>query len=191
LSGIFNMHTGFGWTPTYYTPNLYCANCGYGSLRPQYNGQAKHVRANSAYEALPNTAASNFPNYGTGVSTGNGNNYKNGYFTVPDYTAALAGSTFPGVAAGLPPVPGISRNSFDGPGYKDLDAALTKAFGLPKMRVVGDDAKLEIRADFFNLFNNLNMNVPSIQNNIAATNFGQAQSALGSRTINFQARFSF
>lgn len=191
LSGIFNMHTGFGWTPTYYTANLYCANCGYGSLRPIYTGGAKHVRANTAYEALPNTAGSNFPNLGTGVSTGNGNNYKNGYFIVPDYTAAVAGANFPGVAAGLPPAPGLERNSFDGPGYKDLDASLTKAFGLPKMRVLGDDAKLEIRADAFNLFNNLNINVASIQNNIAASNFGQAGSALGSRTVNFQARFSF
>ncbi len=191
VSGIFNMHTGFGWTPTYYTPNLYCANCGYGSLRPQYLGGAKHVRANSAYEAGPNTAASNFPNFGTGVSTGNGNNYRNGYFAVPDYTAALAGPTFPGVAPGLPPAPGIERNSFDGPGYKDLDAALTKGFGLPKIRGLGEDAKLEIRADFFNLFNNLNINVGSISNNISATNFGQAGSALGSRTVNLQARFSF
>jgi hypothetical protein len=193
VSGIFNMHTGFGWTPTYYTPNLYCANCGYGSLRPQYLGGAKHARANVVYEKLPGTPGSNFPllTSTSGGSTGNGNNYHNPYFNVPDYTAALAGSTFPGVAAGLPPVPGISRNSFDAPGYKDLDAALTKAFGLPKMRVIGDDAKLEIRADFFNLFNNLNINAGSIQNNISAPNFGQAGSALGSRTINFQARFSF
>jgi len=189
LSGIFNMHTGFGWTPTLYTANLYCANCGYGSLRPQYLGGAKHVRANSAYEALPNTAASNFPNFGTNVATGN--SFRNGYFYVPDYSAALAGPTFPGVAAGLPPAPGIDRNSFDGPGYKDLDASLTKSFGFPNTRALGRDTRLEIRADAFNLFNNLNINVGSIQTNIAASNFGQAGSALGSRTINFQARFSF
>jgi len=72
-----------------------------------------------------------------------------------------------------------------------VDATLTKAFGLPKMPVLGEDAKFEIRADAFNLFNNLNFNPTSIANDISSTNFGQAQSALGARVVNLQARFSF
>jgi hypothetical protein len=95
------------------------------------------------------------------------------------------------VAPGLPPPPGIARNSFNGPGYRDVDASLAKAFGLPKMPVLGEDAKLEIRGDFFNLFNLLNFDVTKVSNNINAQNFGQAQGALGGRTISIQARFSF
>ena len=51
---------------------------------------------------------------------------------------------------------------------------LTKAFRLPKMRVLGEDAMIEIRADAFNFFNNLNFNPSSIANNIQSNNFGQA-----------------
>jgi hypothetical protein len=113
------------------------------------------------------------------------------YFAVPEYGQAISGPTFPGVAAGLPPMPGVARNSFTGPGYKDVDGSLAKAFGLPKAPVLGENAKLEIRADFFNLFNCLNFNPTSISNNITLKNFGQAGAALGSRTISFQFRFSF
>ncbi len=72
-----------------------------------------------------------------------------------------------------------------------MDASITKSFGFPKARIIGDDAKLEIRADFFNLFNNLNLNPTSVSNSITSTNFGQDTSALGGRTISFQGRFSF
>ena len=59
------------------------------------------------------------------------------------------------------------------------------------MPVLGEDAKIEIRADAFNLFNNLNFNPTSIANNIQSNNFGQATVALGGRVVNLQARFSF
>jgi len=57
------------------------------------------------------------------------------------------------------------------------------------MKVLGEGAKLEIRANFYNLFNKLNLYNP--QNNILDQHFGEAQNALGSRTIELQARFSF
>jgi len=70
---------------------------------------------------------------------------------------------------------------------------LTKGFGLPGNRILGENARLEIRADIFNLFNLLNLNPGSINNNIGPNNaqFGQDTSPLGARTIDFQARFSF
>ena len=46
-------------------------------------------------------------------------------------------------------------------------------------------------ADAFNLFNQTNLNIGSIQTNINQTNFGSITSALGSRTVQMQARFSF
>jgi Carboxypeptidase regulatory-like domain len=193
LSGILNLHTGFGWTPTYYTQTLYYNGCCYGSLRPRYLGGAGHSTSNDSFKSGPGVGDgqnTNFPDILTSVTT-TATSYSNKYFEVPDYSAAVAGSSFPGVAARLPPPPGIARNSFTGPGYRDVDLSVTKAFGLPTMPVLGEDAKFEIRADAFNLFNLLNFNPGSISNNINAPNFGQAQSALGSRTVSLQARFSF
>ena len=59
------------------------------------------------------------------------------------------------------------------------------------MPVLGEDARLEIRADAFNFLNNLNFVPSSVVNNIQSNNFGQATSALGGRVVNLQARFSF
>ena len=95
------------------------------------------------------------------------------------------------IGSGIPQAPGVARNSFNGPGYKDVDATITKAFGLPKLPVLGEDARFEIRADAFNLFNSLNFNSASLVKDISAANFGQAQSALSGRIVNLQARFSF
>ena len=195
LSGIFNIHSGFGWSPNYGTPqSLYCSNCGYYNLRPTYLGGGGKSTSNAAFES-----GSNFAGISTGqvtqTATVNGNSgtpvaYSNKYFNVPNFQAAMTG-TFPGVNAALPRPPGAERNSMNGPGYRDFDASLTKAFGLPKMRVLGDDAKLEIRADAFNLFNITNLNPTGISTNITASNFGQDTNILGSRTVSFQARFSF
>jgi len=190
LSGIYNLHTGFPWTPEYSSgvTDLYFQgsnNHGYGVLRPAaYLGGAGTSTSNSAFKA--GEANKNFP---ADALT---------YFTLPNFTQAPA---FP--AAGPPPQPSaVSRNSFNSPGYNDLDGTLTKAFGLPKMPVLGENAKFEIRADAFNFFNKLNLlggssdNGGSI-NNIISPNpgsngtFGQATKALGSRTVQIQARFSF
>ena len=178
LSGIFNLHTGFPFTPTYNVPggNLYYAASGYNTLRPaSYNGGAKHGSSNDAFEnGKPNL---NFPAAGPNQP----------YFTAP--VAPTAGSS--GFASGLPQLPGIARNSFNGPGYKDVDATLTKSFGLPKARIIGEDAAIEIRADAFNLFNNINLTPSTVVTNIEVTNFGQATSGLSGRIVNLQARFSF
>ncbi len=189
LSGILNLHTGFPWTPNYGLPaSLYCDNCGYYNLRPTYLGGGKNNHSNTSFEADTTQPNSNFRNPG-GAQVGN--SYSNRYFNIPDYTAAISGPTFPGVRDGLPGAPGSARNSFDGPNYRNVDMSLTKAFGIPKLPVLGEDAKLEIRADVFNLFNLLNLNPQSVANNINQANFGQDNSAIGSRTISFQARFSF
>ena len=56
----------------------------------------------------------------------------------------------------------MARNFLTGPNYRDVDATLSKAFGIPKLPVLGENAKFEIRVDAFNLFNNLNFDVGSI-----------------------------
>ena len=72
-----------------------------------------------------------------------------------------------------------------------MDMNLGKAFGLPNIKGIGENAKIEIKANFINLFNTLNIDPSTISTNITSSNLGQATSALGSRIIDFQARFSF
>jgi hypothetical protein len=68
---------------------------------------------------------------------------------------------------------------------------LTKAFGLPNNRILGEGAKFEFRMDAYNIFNNLNFNPTSISNNIANSNFGAATAALAARVVTMGARFTF
>jgi Carboxypeptidase regulatory-like domain/TonB dependent receptor len=172
LSGIFNWHSGFPWSPIVpvSSGSLYCGTCGYTSLFPAaYLGGAGSSTSNDQFKT-----GSNYPNGGTA------------YFSTPTYTA-YSGSNF---GNALPQV-GVQRNSLNGPGYRDLDATITKGFGLPKAPVLGEGAKAEIRLDFYNVFNTLNFNPTSIVNDITATGFGRAQSALAGRVMTLGARFSF
>jgi hypothetical protein len=187
LSGIYNRHTGFPWSPIYNLNfgsvccGLIYSSSGYGQLRPAaYSGGAGTKTSNSTFMQKNN------PNY-----NGNGTTF----FTPPTF---VPGAVFP--ATSPAPIPGIHSNSLNGPGYSDLDTTLSKAFGLPHIRGMGEAAKFEIRVDAFNLFNKLNLN--GIDNNLGTintdgtvssvnTDFGVAGGALGSRTVQLQARFSF
>jgi len=165
---------------------IYCNSCNYGfqSLRPTYRGGGGRKTGNDAFKT-----GSNFLNPGTADTGSNQDQFNNNYFTVPNYANAIADVSTP---TSFIPAPGIDRNSFGGPKYRDIDLNLGKAFGLPKIRVIGEDAKLEVKANVLNVFNLLNIDHPtSLNNNIASSNLGQAQRALGARTIDFQARFSF
>ncbi len=203
LSGILTLHSGYGWTPVFQSPNqIYCNTCQYGyqNLRPQYlGGGGSHDTSNTAFKT-----GSNFPNYdpstavtGTPVTlTCSGNptvtdyEFSNSYFNVPNYYNAI--TDCPGQATNnYIPTPGVVRNSFAGPGYRNVDFTFAKAFGLPHMRVLGEDAKFEIKANMFNAFNLLNIDPTTLSTNIGNAGLGQAQGALGSRTVDFQARFSF
>jgi hypothetical protein len=188
ISGILTAHSGYGWTPLYTAPHqIYCNVCNYGyqSLRPHYNGRGGLSTSNDAFKT-----GSNFPNPGTANTGTNNDQFSNNYFTIPNYANAIADNPGQFATAYIPP-PGIGRNAFPGPKYRDLDMNLAKAFGLPRIPVIGENAKIEVKADFLNIFNLLNINPSSISNYITSPNLGQATSALGSRIIDFQARFSF
>ena len=86
--------------------------------------------------------------------------------------------------------PGIGRNSFRGPRYFTVDASLGKRTGLPAF--LGEGAFLELKANLFNAFNNLNL-APFgfFSSTVESSDFGRAQSALAGRVVEFQARFNF
>jgi len=189
LSGILNLHSGFGWTPVFNigANQLYCQLCGYGfqNIRPDYLGGAGNSTDNDAFKT-----GSNFSNPGTITTGPNNSSFSDNYFSEPNLTAAFADA--PGqIASAFAPAPGIGRNSFAGPGYRDVDFTFGKAFGLPNGRIIGEHGQIEIKANMFNAFNLLNINPSSLSTNIANSNLGQAGSALGARVVDFQARFSF
>ena len=162
INGILTAHTGFPWTP--------------------HTGQC--VRAPGSQDFI-------CPSRPTRYFGGALNDTSNDAFIRP-------GGNFPGGGLkyfdpnnpGGTLLPGIGRNSFRGPKYFAVDLSVAKRTGLPSF--VGEGAFFEIRANFFNAFNNLNLVPfgffsPLIDN----PDFGRAKGALAGRVIEFQGRFSF
>ena len=87
---------------------------------------------------------------------------------------------------------GIGRNAFRGPSYRSIDLSIVKQTRLP---FLGEEAKLDLRANLFNAFNLLNL--PPFQPVTDQVNvdfverFGRAPFGLAGRVIELQARFSF
>ena len=183
INGIFEFHSGFPWTPV--ADNI-CPVLGASTLCPLrpigYNGGAGDKHNTEAFlpPVPPNTTnpAGNFPNPSTS------------YFTLQ--TSGTA-----------PDFPGIGRNSFRGPRYSDTDFSLVKEFGLPNAGVLGESAKIQFRANFFNAFDKLNLAPFTFGSNSTVvsfgpeatpapnTLFGTAATGLAGRVIEFEGRFVF
>jgi hypothetical protein len=89
-------------------------------------------------------------------------------------------------------LPGVGRNSFRGPRYFDVDMSVAKRFGLPA--ALGESTFLEVKANFFNAFNILNLqpfNFNSPSTNITNSLFGRAERGLAGRVIELQGRLNF
>jgi outer membrane receptor protein involved in Fe transport len=182
INGIFSAHTGFPWTPTTCViasvPITNAANiC---PTRP--SALLKEPGRDTSNEAFLNPLA-NFPGlqfFGPGVDC--------------NQTTPANRPGFPYFDICTPGAPGIGRNSFRGPNYFGLDFSLAKQFGLPNTKFLGEAGKIELRANFFNAFNKLNLqpiNFNSDQNRIENTKFGQTPGGLAGRVIEFQARLKF
>lgn len=188
FSPIFIYHSGFPYNPHYggLGCNAFYRNSGDCDLRPTaYLGGGSTSQSTDTFK----TAAGHFPKGGKAYFTEPNviDNYGPGG-TADDPVGWSTTSTVP-TATSLPQLPGVGRNAFYGPRYSDLDFAVTKAFGLPPMKVLGENARLEIRANAFNVFNKVNL--MEVDNNITDTNFGRANKALGARTIEGEFHFKF
>lgn len=180
LSPVWQFHTGFPWTPVASNNcNLVLGSATICPLRPiGFRGGAGSAGGNAAFlpPASPTAFAANFPN---GAAS---------YFDV--------------TSSGFP---GIGRNSFRGPHYSSMELSLSKNFGLPAAGFWGENAKLGLRFNAFNLFNQLNL-APftfgspqttvsffndSKKNPVSNPMFGIASSGLAGRVVELQAHLSF
>ncbi|HEY5884793.1 MAG TPA: TonB-dependent receptor, partial [Pyrinomonadaceae bacterium] len=87
--------------------------------------------------------------------------------------------------------PGIGRNSFRGPKYFNVDLSLVKRTYMPFIK---EGAYLDLRANFFNAFNLLNLENFAFGGGgtiIEDANFGRSPRGLAGRVVELQARFSF
>ncbi|HEY6349247.1 MAG TPA: TonB-dependent receptor [Candidatus Angelobacter sp.] len=102
-----------------------------------------------------------------------GNQYFTGNFTAPQ----KVGGVFPITGYGF------GRNVLRGPGAVNTDMAIAKR------TAITEHTSLELRADFFNLFNHPEFGNPDT--NIGSLTFGQVVSTADPRIIQFAARFTF
>ncbi len=169
INAIATHNSGFPWTPKLFGCLLGTTTNNFCDPRPtSYNGK----------KPLSNSNA-NFLKPG-GIFPGGG--------------AAYFSTSVPFNGNPFANRPGIGRNSFRGPKYTDLDMAFAKQFGLPNIGFLGESAKLDVRFNFFNILNTLNLapfNSNSDPTRVTLVAFGTATSALAGRTGEFQIRFSF
>ncbi len=178
LNGIMTWHTGFPWTPV--TGQLNSVPVVDASTinptRPsKLISQPKMGTSNSDFI----TPLANFP----GLVQNFNCNPANG---------PLQGAPYFDICNSGPP--GIGRNSFRGPSYFNIDTSIGKKFGLPSFRVLGEGASLELRGNFFNVFNKLNLQPFTFgtdNTRVESPLFGRSPGGLAGRVIEFQARLSF
>jgi hypothetical protein len=176
ISGIWTRHTGFPWTPKVGQGLRGPSGNFFGPIRPvAYNGTVPAGNSNSSFLQRGGVFPGSFVGGNCGAPPGCNNVFATYVFgNPPDFRQNP---------------PGIGRNVFYGPKYSSVDLSLVKRFGLPDLGFWGERAKLDLRFNFFNLFNNLNLTGPQVFVN--EPNFGEATGALAGRVIEFQMRFSF
>jgi hypothetical protein len=119
----------------------------------------------------PNTPA--FGNF----KSGSRSDYLQGLFSAADFPAPPLGSQGD-----------LGRNTFIGPGYANTDFSVMKNMKIPWF-LGQEGANLQFRAEFFNLFNRVNLG--QADGNLASPFFGRSASQYGPRLIQFGLRLAF
>lgn len=170
INGIVTYHTGFPWTPRIFgcLQGNTSQNANFCDPRPtSYTGAQPDANTND-----------NFLRPG-------------GIFGAPG--TSIFGTAFDTNDPFANP-PAIGRNTFRGPKYFNVDMSFVKSFGMPEFGWLDENARLDVRFNFFNIFNTLNLahfNSLSDPTRVQLNAFGVATSALSGRVGEFQVRFSF
>ena len=79
----------------------------------------------------------------------------------------------------------LGRNTFEGPGNANTDFSVSKNFGLP----ISEDTKIQLRFEFFNIFNRVNFQQPEPRLNNSS--FGRPISTFDARQIQLGIKIIF
>ena len=112
--------------------------------------------------------------------------------THPDVNFPGGGSAFFATPAGTK-FPAINRNSFRGPDFRTLDLSVAKNFRLDTFHLP-EASRLQLRANFYNIFNLLNLSnfqFGDASTNINDPSFGRALTATSGRVVELEGRFEF
>jgi hypothetical protein len=130
------------------------------------------------------------PSLPRGYLGGAGSDYSTSTFQKAGGNFPKGGPAYFDTSAPGPPF--VKRNSFRGPRFQTFDVSLGKETRFPF--ITGEGARLDFRANFFNLFNKLNLTgfgYNTNSTNITSTYFGMAGGAFAGRVIDFQTRLIF
>lgn len=117
---------------------------------------------------------------------GGGQDYSNSTFQRQGGNFPKGGTAYFDISAPGPPF--VKRNSFRGPRFQSFDMSLGKETHLTER------FGLDFRANFFNLFNKLNLTgfgYSTNSTNVTSPYFGMAGGALAGRVVEFQTRLTF
>jgi hypothetical protein len=180
INGIWTYHTGFPWTPKIGPGIRSVSNDFFGPIRPvRYFGVQPISNTNDNF-----LTGGIFPGTFIGGNCGAPPGCNTGFQTFLN----------PGDPNYINNPPGIGRNVFRGPKYRSLDISLIKRFRLDGLFGMREGSGLDLRANFFNIFNQLNLDNFQFGDDstfVDRAQFGRAQRALAGRTIELQARFNF
>ena len=135
--------------------------------------------ADGANSDFPNVPS--FGNTKTGLSR---SDYLQGIFNCGG--SPNCSNVFP--APGLGQEGNLGRNTFHGPGYANTDFSVIKNTKIPWF-LGHEGANLQFRAEFFNVFNRVNLT--NVNNQINGAAFGQSTSTYPARDIQFAMRLAF
>ena len=111
-----------------------------------------------------------------------------GYLSGLDRSKFLTGifqaSDFPAPAPGQDGT--LGRNTYFGPGFAITNMNVVKRF---PFHLIGERGQIDFRAEFFNLFNRVNLGQPV--GNLSSSQFGRSTTALGARNVQFGLRVAF
>lgn len=116
----------------------------------------------------------NVPSFGRHISSRR-SDFLKGLFKASDFPAPATGTEG-----------NLGRNTFDGPGFANVNLTVQKTFGLPKL---GEGGGLELRGEFINLFNRVNLTKPV--SDLYSTQFGYSTSQDSPRDIQVSAHIRF
>ncbi len=167
FGGVWIMHTGLPFTVYTSAPfaPVFDANGNVvGNTGGDYNADGTN------YD-VPNT-----PRFGNHLSGQGKKAFLNGLFPASAFPAPPLGQEG-----------SIGRNTYDQPGYNNLNFTAEKFFTTPWF--TGERLKIQAKAEFFNLFNRVNLT--GVTSDLNSSLFGHSVNQLPARSLQFHLRASF